>query len=70
MLWHHSPNVAVLTFLMWQLQNVVATVELPDAGLVLEVADSAVVEGDRGLFIRCMPVLEEIRDPASAPTNT
>eukprot|EP00966_Prymnesium_polylepis_P146681 3387694-Prymnesium_polylepis.1 len=34
------------------LQNVVASVRLPDAGIILEVADSLVAEAGRGLFVR------------------
>ena len=32
--------------------NVAASIELPESGLVLEVADSLVANGGRGLFIR------------------
>ena len=42
------------------LQNVVGTIELPSSGVVLEVADSAVADGGRGLFIRCMEGVESV----------
>ena len=32
--------------------NIAASIELPESGLVLEVADSSVANGGRGLFIR------------------
>lgn len=37
-----------------ELRNPVASIELTAAGLVLEVADSVIADGGRGLFIRCL----------------
>ena len=43
------------------LSNCVASLELQDAGLVIEVADSvAVAEGGRGLFVRCLGETESV----------
>ena len=36
------------------LRNVAASIELPESGLVLEVADSLIAPGGKGLFVRCM----------------
>ena len=43
-----------------ELSNPVASVELPDAGLVLEVADSVVAPSGRGLFLRCLGEVESV----------
>ena len=44
-----------------QLSNLVASVELADVGVALEVADSvAVADGGRGLFIRCIGGAEAV----------
>ena len=42
------------------LSNPVASVELPDVGLVLEVADSVVAPSGRGLFMRCLGEVESV----------
>ena len=43
-----------------ELHNLVSTVELPSVGVVLEVADSVVTDGGRGLFIRCLGETETV----------
>ena len=43
-----------------ELSNCVASIELSSVGLVLEVADSVVADGGRGLFIRCQDGTESV----------
>ena len=42
------------------LSNVVSSIELPSVGVVLEVADSVVTDGGRGIFIRCLGETESV----------
>lgn len=46
-----------------ELHNVISCIELPQSGLVLEVADSVVAAGGRGLFIRCMEEVASVTLP-------
>jgi len=44
-----------------QLANCIATIPLEGSGLILEVADSLVANGGKGLFIRCEAGIESVR---------
>jgi len=49
------------------LQNCIASSELSGLGLVLDVADSVVAQGERGLFVRCRDGLKSVTVDAGTP---
>ena len=50
-----------------ELSNIVASIELEESGLIVEVADSLVANGGRGLFVRLMDGVESVTLDAASP---
>ena len=50
-----------------ELSNIVASIELEESGLIVEVADSLVANGGRGLFVRLMDGVELVTLDAASP---